>query len=111
MLAKVGAMAKKKTSIWENSPGADDLESAARFLNLVLDKPAVRASLGKFRKAHTVTYEAKDVLRASRLPLLDKDDSHVADDLKKIGKKKKLAPVLLIRGDAREGAPMMIADG
>jgi hypothetical protein len=104
-------MTKKKASIWENVPTADDFANAAKFLKLVLDDRAVRQSVSKFRKAPTVTYEAKDILRASRLPLLDKDDAHVADDLKKIGKKKKLSPVLLVRGDARAGAPMMIADG
>ncbi len=104
-------MTKKKASIWEDVPKADDLENAARFLNLVLDNRAVRTTPGKLRRAPSVTYEAKDLLRASRLPLLDKDDPHVTDDLKKIGKKKKLSPVLLVRGDARSGVPMMIADG
>lgn len=102
---------KKRDSIWEKSPKADDLESAAKFLKLVLDDRAVRESVSKLRKAPAVTYEAKDLLRACRLPLLDKDDPHVADDLKKINKEKKLSPVLLVRGDARKGAPMMIADG
>jgi hypothetical protein len=104
-------MTKKKASIWEEKPSADDFANAAKFLKLVLDDRAVRQAASRFRKAPTVAYEAKDILRASRLPLLDKDDAHVADDLKKIGKKKKLSPVLLIRGDARKGAPMTIADG
>ena len=55
--------------------------------------------------------EVKDVLRASDLPLLEKSDSHVAADLKRIEKKKRLSPVLLVRGDARHGVPMVIADG
>ncbi len=104
-------MTRKKVSIWEKVPKADDLENAAKFLKLVLNDRTARQCASKFRETATVTYEAKDVLRASRLPLLDKDDAHVADDLKRIGKKKKLSPVLLVRGDARQGAPMMIADG
>jgi hypothetical protein len=102
---------KKEGSVWENAPDADDLTNAAKYLKLVLDDRAVQAATGKFRKATTVTYEAKDVLRASRLPLLGKDDPQVALDLKRIAKKKKLSPVLLIRGDARKGVPMMVADG
>jgi hypothetical protein len=37
--------------------------------------------------------------------------SHVISDLKKIRKGKLLSPILLIRGDAHKGAPLVIADG
>ena len=51
-------------------------------------------------------YAAKDILRASGLPLLPPDDSEVAADLEKIKADKKLSPVLLV-----EGIPLWIADG
>ena len=54
---------------------------------------------------------AKDLLRASRLPLLPRDNLHVAGDLKKIRKGKALSPVLLVRGNAATGAAMTVADG
>jgi len=63
------------------------------------------------RDAPTVDYAAKDLLRASRTHLLDKDSPHVAEDLKKIKKGKKLSPVLLVRGDGRQGITLTIADG
>jgi hypothetical protein len=54
---------------------------------------------------------AKDLLRASNLPLLPRDDPHVDDDLKRIHKEKPLAPVLLVRGDMAKGVALIVADG
>jgi hypothetical protein len=54
---------------------------------------------------------AKDVLRASRLPLLPPDELHVAEDLKRIRKGKRLAPVIFIQGDLSHARPPIIADG
>jgi hypothetical protein len=51
-------------------------------------------------------YKAKDVLRASQLPLLPTDNKHVASDLAKVKDGRKLSPVLLIRGE-----PLLVADG
>ena len=51
------------------------------------------------------------MLRASQTHLLDNDDFHVAENLKKIKKGKKISPVLLIRGDALRGVTLTIADG
>lgn len=49
---------------------------------------------------------AKDILRASGLPLLAVDDPEVTKDLAKIQAGKKLSPVLLVRGE-----PLWVADG
>lgn len=104
-------MAKKKQTIWEDAPAKDDLSSASNYLSMVLEDKTVKNLVERFQRNTTVTREAKDVLRASDLPLLEKSDPHVAADLKRIDKKKKLSPVLLIRGDAGKGVPMIIADG
>ena len=65
----------------------------------------------RLRKAPVVTRLAKDLLRASKTPLLERGNSHVSKDLKKVAKDKKLSPVLLVRGDGRRGVPLTIADG
>ena len=65
----------------------------------------------KLRAAETVHRKAKDLLRASRLPLLPSDDPYVASDLAKVGEGRKLSPVLLIRGRAEKDVPLTIADG
>jgi hypothetical protein len=61
-------------------------------------------------KAETIERAAKDLLRASKLPLLSREDPHVDDDLQKIHKGKVLVPVLLVRGDLH-GSPLIVADG
>jgi hypothetical protein len=59
------------------------------------------------RKENGVTlFAAKDLLRASQLPLLDADDPEVAKDLKKVKAGSKLSPVLLVVGE-----PLWVADG
>jgi hypothetical protein len=69
-----------------------------------------RASLWR-RKAPTQRKKAKDLLRASRLPLLSRDNPHVVGDLKKIKKGKPMSPVLLVRGNAGTDIPLLVADG
>jgi len=101
----------KKQGIWESRPTGDDLEAARTYLEMVLEDRTVSRIVASLRQASTIMLKAKDVLRASNLPLLEKDDPHVAQDLKRIEKRKKLSPVLLLRGDAMAGIPMTIADG
>ncbi|WP_211309874.1 hypothetical protein ABZR88_05130 [Mucilaginibacter yixingensis] len=59
------------------------------------------------RLAPTIQKKSKDILRASRLPLLPEDNIHVQENLKKIKKKKKLSPILLVRSETG----LIIADG
>jgi hypothetical protein len=59
------------------------------------------------RKQEGLThFAAKDILRASGLPLLGSEDSEVAVDLEKVQLGQKLSPVLLI-----QGSPLWVADG
>jgi hypothetical protein len=67
--------------------------------------------LRALREAKTVEYPAKDLLRASDLPFLPRDDPHVDADLKRIHKGKPLAPILLIRGAKSQGITLTVADG
>ncbi len=55
--------------------------------------------------------KAKDLLRASQLRLLKKNNPHVQRDLKKIKKGQRLSPILVVRGDLTAGVAMQIADG
>jgi hypothetical protein len=101
----------KQQPVWKKKPEDADFEGALRFLSLVL--PAVKAEklVLSMRKTKTIELAAKDLLRASSLPLLPPDEPHVDDDLKKIRKGKPLAPVLLVRGDISRGIPLIAADG
>ena len=55
--------------------------------------------------------KAKDLLRASRLPVLPPENVHVARDLKKVNQGKGLSPVLLVRGHLPSEVALTVADG
>ena len=101
----------KEQLVWKKKPEAEDYDGALNFLSLIYADAKSENLLRAFHKAGTVQRAAKDLLRASNLPLLPRDEPHVDDDLKKIRKGKPLAPVLLVRGDGIKGIPLVVADG
>lgn len=97
---------------WKSEPDPHDFPAAASYLSLVMDPPASVQRLVKALEASEIQhYKAKDILRAAQLPLLPTSNPHVAADLRKIRKGRALSPVLLVRGDMTNGAPLQIADG
>ncbi|GAC1452867.1 MAG: hypothetical protein PVS2B3_03490 [Steroidobacteraceae bacterium] len=88
-----------------------DLKGASRFLALLSADADVKKVTRALVNAPTFHAPAKDLLRASTLPLLPRDESHVQQDLKRIRRGKRLSPVLLVRGDLSRGVPLAIADG
>lgn len=101
----------KHSSLWKNRPDGKDFEAAQSYLSLIYSAADAKRLVRALRSVKTVERSAKDLLRASTLPLLPRDESHVAADLKRIGKAKPLSPVLLIRGDMATALPLIIADG
>lgn len=97
--------------LWMNDPEEHDYPAAADYLSLVLGRDDVERCVTAMRDAPVVTRKAKDILRASGLALLPRDNPHVASDLEKIGKKQPLSPVLMVRGDLHGGRQAQIADG
>ena len=96
---------------WKNEPEEHDFPSALSYLSLVCEEGLAEKTVERLRGATIATYEAKDLLRASRLPLLKKSNLHVVSDLAKIREGGKLSPVLLVRGSVLDGVPLTIADG
>jgi hypothetical protein len=96
---------------WQDEPEEHDYPAAAVYLSLLLPPGTVAATVASLRDAPITHQKAKDILRASGLTLLGPNNPHVAADLDKIEKDKALSPILLVRGDARTGAPLQIADG
>jgi len=92
---------------WKGEPEDTDYPAAASYLSLLVG-PSAAAKLAKaLRKQQELNhYAAKDLLRASGLPLLASDDSEVISDLAKVKIGRKLSPVLLV-----QGVPLWIADG
>jgi hypothetical protein len=103
-------MSKQKL-LWSKDPASDDYDAAASYLSLVLRVSRVKALIRRLRTARVTHRAAKDLLRASSLPLLPRGEASVEGDLKKIAKGKPLSPVLLVRGDLTEGIPLTVADG
>ncbi len=96
---------------WKDEPDDHDYPAAENYLTLVMAPPAAKQIVRRLRAAPVIRRKAKDLLRASRLPVLTPDNVHVADDLRKIKAGRKLSPVLLVRGRLAEEVPMTVADG
>jgi len=95
---------------WSHDPEAHDYPAAAAYLSLVTDPATAERLASELAAQPIVFHKAKDILRASRLPLLPSDDPYVAKDLKNVREGKNLSPVLLVRGTLG-GIPLQIADG
>ena len=101
----------KKALIWKKAPERGDYAAAGAFLSLIFPSSRAKSLAGALRTAPKTEYSAKDLLRASGLPLLPQNETSVSEDLKRIGKGKALSPVLLVRGDIAKGVPLIVADG
>jgi hypothetical protein len=105
-------MAPKVAENWEEKPDDQDYPAAEAYLSLLMPVATARRMVSRLRRVPLVRWKAKDLLRASRLPVLPPENFHVARDLEKVRAGKKLSPVLLVRGRLRDGnIPLTVADG
>lgn len=92
---------------WKEDPDQEDYPAAVSFLTLLVGRESARKLVKALRKGDDLPrFAAKDILRASGLPLLASSDSEVSTDLEKVKLGKMLSPVLLV-----QGSPLWIADG
>jgi hypothetical protein len=96
---------------WKESPEERDYPAAEDYLSLVTTPAAAKALARRLRTAPIQHRRAKDLLRASGLPLLAPDNFHVAKDLNKVAQGRLLSPVLCVRGMVRLQVPLIVADG
>jgi len=96
---------------WLAAPEEHDYPAAGDYLGLIAGPPLVAELVDGLRHTQNVHRKAKDILRASGLPLLPTDNAHVASNLKKIRKAEPLSPILLVRGDVSANRAAQIADG
>lgn len=100
---------------WLDEPEDHDYAAARQYLSLLDDPGSERTyrEVMGLRNARNSAFHAKDILRASQLPLLPVTNTHVAKDLDKVKDGKALSPVLLIRGcrGIYHIEPLIIADG
>ena len=97
----------KKNKIWLSDPEDHDFPAAESYLDLHFAPKIVEQKVNQLKEVKTIKKKDKDVLRASNLPLLTKNNIHVKENIKKVKKGKKLSPVLLVRN----GDKLIIADG
>jgi disulfide oxidoreductase YuzD len=100
-------MKKNKNKIWLDEPEAHDYPAAQDYLELHFSPEKVKEIVTELKDSKIVKKKAKDILRASGLQLLDKNNEHVQDNRKKVKRGKKLSPILLVRN----GEKLIIADG
>jgi len=96
---------------WKGEPDEHDYPATEDYLSLLLAPATAHTLAAQLRQVPLVHRKAKDLLRASGLPLLGADNVHVAKDLAKVREGKWLSPVLLVRGAGAVGVPLTVADG
>ena len=99
------------TVTWKDQPDGHDYPAAVAYLSLLASPARADELAAGLQQATIEHFKAKDLLRASRLALLDANNAHVAGDLKKIHNGTALSPILLVRGELAQGIALQIADG
>lgn len=94
---------------WLAKPQKHDYPAAQSYLRLLVQPRVAKRVVEKLKRARIAEFAAKDIFRASTLPLLGGSDSHVEKDRQLIILKEPLSPLLLCR-DATHGK-LIIADG
>ena len=102
-------MSKKVEVKWLDTPEEHDYPAALSYLTLIYDEQTAAETVEKLRAAPMTAFKAKDIFRASNLPLLGISNDRVEHDQKKIKKDIPLSPLLLVR-DTNNGK-VVIADG
>lgn len=102
-------MKPKLKSRWLTAPEDKDYPAAESYLMLIYDEKVAARLVKKLRSAPTRQFKAKDIFRASCLPLLGATNAHVKEDQKKLLGGEKLSPLLLLRHP--ETGKAVIADG
>jgi hypothetical protein len=94
---------------WLSQPEEHDYPAALSYLTLIYDKKTVASFVNKLKKTSLSEFKAKDIFRASGLPLLGVNNSHVKKDQLKIEAGRFVSPLLLVRDPAQ--GKVVIADG
>jgi hypothetical protein len=100
---------KRNANKWLKKPEEQDYPAALSYLSLLYDKQTATTCVNKLKRASVSEFKAKDIFRASGLPLLGASNTHVQKDRKRIQSGQALSPLLLIRDSAN--GRVIIADG
>jgi hypothetical protein len=110
MLRFIYPMKKKSHKItWFLEPQIHDYPAAASYLSLIFPPKATKKLVKQLRKTEMQEFHAKDIFRATRLPLLGADNYHVKKVCAKILQGQEISPILLVRDEPN--GKVIIADG
>jgi hypothetical protein len=104
-----GIVGKKSKNRWLKEPEKHDYPAAQSYLTLLYDEETAAKYAEDLSRAPMRSFAAKDIFRASQLPLLGSNNSHVRKNQKKLAAGKKLSPLLLVRDPVH--GKLIIADG
>jgi hypothetical protein len=102
-------MSKKSKKKWLSEPEKHDYPAAQSYLTLLYDAKTAAKYAKALARAPMTSFAAKDIFRASELPLLGATNSHVRKNEIKLAAGKKLSPLLLVRDPVH--GKLIIADG
>jgi hypothetical protein len=94
---------------WLAKPKNRDYPAALSYLSLVMQPRFAKTWVEKLKHARVTAFAAKDIFRASTLPLLGNTNSHVNKYRQLIILREPLSPLLLCR-DTVHGN-LIVADG
>jgi hypothetical protein len=100
---------KRNTYKWLSDPEEQDYPAALSYLSLLYDEQTATVWVNKLKRAAASEFKAKDIFRASGLPLLGTSNTHVQKDRQRIKSGRALSPLLLVRDSAN--GRVIIADG
>ncbi len=103
------AIMKKNKIRWFPKPQKHDYPAAESYLSLLMRPREAHALISRMKRARVAEFAAKDIFRASGLPMLRSTDVHVERYRALIILKEQIAPLLLCR-DPGHGR-LIIADG
>lgn len=98
-----------KQPIWLAEPEEHDYPAAFSYLCLIFDPQLAATQVAELQKAAMTSFKAKDIFRASQLPLLGISNAHVEKNHAKIEAGSPLSPLLLVRYPAH--SKVIVADG
>lgn len=99
----------KKEIKWLKKPADHNYPSAESYLSLIFDLPLSKKIVYFLKKQQISYFKARDIFRASGLPLLGISQHQIEHNLKKIEREEPMSPILLVRDP--EHRKVIIADG
>jgi hypothetical protein len=94
---------------WLDKPEKHNYPSAMSYLSLLMDPQTAKKAVQTLELEPITFFKARDIFRASGLPLLGISQHQIEHNLKKIKEGESLSPILLVRDIAFRR--VIVADG